>query len=88
MSKVGKTLGLPIVNAKAAGMDIDARIQVATVPPEPSNDPVRAFGSFTADIQAMANWMKGRWPITLMRQVLQVSASGFFRWDACTRHST
>ena len=29
--------------------------------------------------------MKGRWPITLMCQVLQVSASGFFRWDASTR---
>jgi len=29
--------------------------------------------------------MKGRWPITLMCQVLQVSASGYFRWDACTR---
>ncbi|WP_211233805.1 hypothetical protein, partial [Comamonas composti] len=26
MSKVGKTLGLPIVNARAAGIDIGARI--------------------------------------------------------------
>lgn len=29
--------------------------------------------------------MKGRWPITLMCQVLQVSASGYFRWNVCTR---
>jgi len=29
--------------------------------------------------------MKGRWPITLMCQVLQVSASGYFRWNAPTR---
>ena len=29
--------------------------------------------------------MKGRWPITLMCEVLQVSASGYFRWDASTR---
>ncbi len=57
MSKVGKTLGLPIVNARAAGIDIGARIQVAAVPPELSDDPVRTFGSFTADIQAMANWL-------------------------------
>ena len=50
MSKVGKALGLPIVNARAAGIDIGARIQVAAVPPELSDDPVRTFGSFTADI--------------------------------------
>ena len=29
--------------------------------------------------------MKGRWPITLMCEVLQVSASGFFHWHASTR---
>jgi transposase InsO family protein/transposase-like protein len=29
--------------------------------------------------------MKGHWPITLMCQVLQVSASGYFRWAASTR---
>lgn len=29
--------------------------------------------------------MKGRWPITLMCEVLQVSASGYFHWDASTR---
>lgn len=57
MSKVGKALGLPIVNARAAGIDIGARIQVAAVPPELSDDPVRTFGSFTADIEAMANWL-------------------------------
>lgn len=29
--------------------------------------------------------MKGRWPITLMCDVLQVSASGYFHWHASTR---
>lgn len=29
--------------------------------------------------------MKGRWPISLMCEVLQVSVSGYFRWNACTR---
>lgn len=29
--------------------------------------------------------MKGCWPITLVCEVLQVSASGYFRWNACTR---
>lgn len=57
MSKSGKALGLPIVNARAAGIDIGARIQVAAVPPELCDDPVRTFGSFTADIEQMANWL-------------------------------
>ena len=57
MSKSGKALGLPIVNVRAAGIDIGARIQVAAVPPELSDDPVRTFGSFTADIEQMANWL-------------------------------
>ena len=57
MPKVGKALGLPIVNARAAGDNIRARIQVAAVPPELSDDPVRTFGSFTADIETMTNWL-------------------------------
>ena len=57
MSKSGKAIGLPIVNARAAGIDIGARIQVAAVPPELSEDPVRTFASFTADIERMANWL-------------------------------
>jgi len=57
MSKVGKALGLPIVKARAAGIDVGACVQVAAVPPELSDDPVRTFGSFTADIEAMANWL-------------------------------
>ena len=57
MSKSGKAIGLPIVNARAAGIDIGSRIQVAAVPPELSDEPVRTFGSFTADIEQMANWL-------------------------------
>ncbi len=29
--------------------------------------------------------MKGCWPITLMCEILQVSASGYFHWDTSTR---
>jgi len=29
--------------------------------------------------------MKGRWPITLMCEVLEVSSSGYFSWDASGR---
>jgi transposase len=57
MSKKGKAIGLPIVNARAAGIDIGSRIQVAAVPPELSNEPVQTFQSFTADIERMADWL-------------------------------
>jgi transposase len=57
MSKKGKSIGLPVVNARAAGIDIGSRIQVAAVPPELSDDPVQTFQSFTADIERMADWL-------------------------------
>lgn len=57
MSRRGKSLGLPIVNARAAGIDIGSRIQVAAVPPELSDDPVQTFQSFTGDIERMADWL-------------------------------
>jgi len=57
MSKKGKSLGLPIINARAAGIDIGSRIQVAAVPPELCDDPVQTFQSFTADIDRMADWL-------------------------------
>jgi len=57
MSRQGKTEGLPILNDRAAGIDIGARIQVAAVPPELCDEPVRTFQAFTADIERMADWL-------------------------------
>ena len=57
MSKERKELGLPIINAHAAGIDIGARMQVAAVPPELCETPVQTFQAFTADIERMADWL-------------------------------
>ncbi|WP_428510437.1 IS110 family transposase [Roseateles sp.] len=57
MSKKGKEIGLPIINSRAAGIDIGSRIQVAAVPPELCDAPVQTFQSFTADIERMADWL-------------------------------
>jgi len=57
MSKQGKAIGLPIINVRAAGIDIGSRIQVAAVPPELCDEPVQTFQSFTADIERMADWL-------------------------------
>jgi transposase len=57
MSKPSKTTGLPIINARAAGIDIGARINVAAVPADLCDAPVQTFQCFTADVQRMADWL-------------------------------
>lgn len=53
----GKPKGLPIVHERAAGMDIGSRFHVVAVDSDLSDEPVRTFQAFTADIQRMADWL-------------------------------
>lgn len=53
----GKLSGLPIINEKAAAIDIGSRFHVVAVPPILSAEPVQTFQAFTADLQRMANWL-------------------------------
>ena len=46
------------VNLHAAGVDIGSREHYACVPPEATNRNVRQFGTFTADLEAMADWFQ------------------------------
>jgi len=46
------------VNVHAAGVDIGSREHWAAVPREASDRPVRKFGTFTADLEAMTAWFK------------------------------
>ena len=50
--------GLPVINERAAGIDIGSRFHVVAVPPHLSDEPVQTFQAFTADIQRMADWLK------------------------------
>lgn len=52
-----KPTGLPIINGKAAAIDIGSRFHVAAVPPNLCDDPVQTFQAFTADLQRMADWL-------------------------------
>jgi transposase len=59
MSKISSpTDGLPVINKRAAGIDIGSRFHVVAVPPHLSEEPVQTFQAFTADIQRMAVWLK------------------------------
>jgi transposase len=46
------------INLHAAGVDIGSREHWACVPSKASLTPVRKFGTFTADLEAMAQWFK------------------------------
>lgn len=49
--------GLPIIHARAAGIDSGSRLQVAAVTPDLSDEPVRTVHAFTSDLPRMADWL-------------------------------
>jgi transposase len=48
---------MPIVYPNAAGLDIGASEIYACVPPDRTEDNVKVFGTFTADLNALADWL-------------------------------
>jgi transposase len=49
--------GLPTIFANAAGMDIGADEIVVAVPPDRDAEPIRAFRTFTSDLEALVLWL-------------------------------
>ena len=47
------------IHRRAAGIDIGSTFHVAAVPPELDVQPVRTFRSFTADLNALGDWLLG-----------------------------
>jgi transposase len=56
--KISIDPGWAPVNGHAAGIDIGAREHWACVPPLAAPNPVRKFGTFTADLEALADWFQ------------------------------
>ena len=52
-----RTVSLPCVNPDAAGLDIGSEEIWACVPEDRDAEPVRAFGTFTPDLYALADWL-------------------------------
>ena len=48
---------LKVVNPDCAGVDVGKDRHFVAVDPEQSDDPVRSFGAFTRDLEAMAAWL-------------------------------
>jgi transposase len=51
-----KIKGMPVVHADAAGIDIASSVHYVAVSPA-HNSPVRSFGTFTDDLQALVAWL-------------------------------
>jgi transposase len=56
-SQVRAWEGLKVIHPHAAGLDIGSEEIWAAVAPERSAEPVRKFGTFTPDLQALADWL-------------------------------
>src|SRR6202049_2456136 len=50
--------GLEIVNRNVAGIDVGNESHFVAVPPGREAQPVQEFGSWTADLERMADWLK------------------------------
>src|SRR5215469_6185178 len=51
-------LNLEVVHPHAAGIDIGNESHYVAVPPSRDPQPVRCFGCTTAELKAMADWLK------------------------------
>jgi hypothetical protein len=51
-------ISLEVVHPNAAGIDIGNESHYAAVPPSRDNQPVRCFACTTAELKAMADWLK------------------------------
>src|SRR5499425_1748150 len=51
-------LSLEVIHPDAAGIDIGNESHYASVPPSRDSQPVRHFGCTTAELKAMADWLK------------------------------
>lgn len=49
---------MPAVHPDAAAIDVGATIHVVAVPPDRDPEPVRTFGTFTADLHRLADWLR------------------------------
>ena len=66
--------GLPELNRNAAGIDVGNAQHYAAVPADRYPESVRSFGSFTADLHRMAQWLKSCGIDTVVMQ-----ATGVYR---------
>ena len=58
MADKRKKANLEVVHPNCAGIDIGKKTHYVAVDPERLDEPVRNFGTFTRDLEAMAAWLR------------------------------
>ncbi len=53
-----KIRGIPVINEHVAGIDIGKTMIYVAIPPNVDEDPTRAYGTCTDDLEAIVNWLK------------------------------
>ena len=76
--------GLDVVHPNAAGIDIGNESHFVAVPPLRDAEPVREFGSWTADLERMAAWLKSCGIDTVVMQ--STGIYGFSVYDVLEKH--
>lgn len=56
--KIACNASFPVLNPDAAGIDLGSKEHWVAVDPGRTDRPVRSFGTFTEDLEAMADWLK------------------------------
>jgi len=56
---MGQRKSLQVIHPRAAGLDIGAREIFAAVPAECASESVRSFGTYTPDLFALLDWLRG-----------------------------
>lgn len=56
--KRSKVAQMPVLEPDAAGIDIGAREVFVAVPADRDPEPIRCFQTFTADLEALADWLQ------------------------------
>src|SRR6266446_8585227 len=64
--------GLPALNRNAAGINVGNAEHYVAVPAGRDPEPVQTFGSFTADLHRMAQWLKACGVSTVVMQATGV----------------
>lgn len=57
-TKIKINSGMPVLNVDAAGIDIGHREHWCAVPSDRCAHPVQSFGTFTQDLERLADWLK------------------------------
>ena len=75
----GEPAGLSLLNLNAAGIDVGASSHFVAVPADRTEQPVREFEAFTADLYRLADWLAECGVETVVMESTGFPCSGCWR---------